>query len=96
MDKIFNIIKRPIISEKSAVQGDAFRTYAFEVSLDANKTEVKNAVESLFSVKVQKVRTLIVHGENKRNAKTAFKLKNWKKALVTLKDGQKIELFQNV
>lgn len=92
----FEIIKRPIISEKSTLQNEMLQAYAFEVAPAANKQEIREAVEKLFKVKVDSVRTMIVHGKYKRAGRFVSKRTNWKKALVTLKEGQKIEFFQGV
>ena len=96
MRNIFEVIKKPIISEKSTVQNELLRTYSFHVSVESNKQEIREAVEKLFKVKVESVRTMIVHGKYKRAGRFVSKRMNWKKALVTLKDGQKIEFFQGV
>lgn len=92
----FEVIKRPIISEKSTVQNELLRVYAFEVAPQCSKQEVRQAVEGLFKVKVEGVRTMLVHGKYKRAGRFVTKRRNWKKALVTLKEGQKIEFFQGV
>jgi large subunit ribosomal protein L23 len=96
MERVYQVIKRPIISEKSAQMSELNRAYAFEVDKKSNKQEIKQAIEKLFNVKVEAVRTLIVHGEYKRTRKSIIKKSNWKKAIVTLKEGNKIELFQGV
>jgi large subunit ribosomal protein L23 len=94
MRSFYEVIKRPIISEKSTVLAEMARTYVFEVDSASNKQEVRQAVETLFKVKVEDVRTMIVHGKYKRSGRFMKKKSNWKKALVTLKEGQKIEFFQ--
>jgi len=93
-DKIFNVIKRPVISEKSTALAEVANRYVFEVEASATKPEIKNAVEQLFKVKVKAVNTLVMHGKNKRSGRFEFKRSNWKKAIITLSAGQKIELFQ--
>ena len=93
-DKIFNVIKRPVISEKSTALAEVANRYVFEVDAAASKPEIKNAVEQLFKVKVKAVNTTVVHGKNKRAGRFEFKRSNWKKAIITLAPGQKIELFQ--
>lgn len=90
---MYELIRRPIISEKSTAQGEA-NTYAFEVLPSCNKQQIKEAVEKLFKVKVQNVRTMMLHGKYKRTGRFVSKKSNWKKALVTLQQGQKIEIFQ--
>ncbi len=94
MKSFYEVIKRPVISEKSTVLAEMAQTYVFEVATQSNKQEVKQAVEKLFKVKVEDVRTMIVHGKFKRAGRFIKKKSNWKKALVTLKEGQKIEFFQ--
>lgn len=96
MNSFYHVIKRPIISEKSTLQSETLGTYVFEVNPISAKQEIKQAVEGLFNVKVADVRTMIVHGKVKRTGKSVLKKTNWKKAVVTLKEGQKIEFFQGV
>jgi large subunit ribosomal protein L23 len=93
-EKIFNIIKKPIISEKSTALAEVANRYVFKVDNTATKTEIKNAVEHLFKVKVKAVNTIVMHGKNKRAGRFEYKRSNWKKAIITLVQGQKIELFQ--
>ncbi len=93
-DKIFNVIKRPVISEKSTALAEVANRYVFEVDSTATKPEIKTAVEQLFKVKVKAVNTLVMHGKNKRSGRFEYKRSNWKKAIITLAAGQKIELFQ--
>ncbi|MEN9724119.1 MAG: hypothetical protein RJB38_2105 [Pseudomonadota bacterium] len=94
MRSIYDVVKRPIVSEKSNGQIEVARRYAFEVAVQANKAEIKDAVQKLFNVRVQDVRTMIVHGKLKRVGRFEVKRSNWKKALVTLAEGQKIDFFQ--
>ena len=94
MDNVYKIVRRPIISEKSKALEEVAGRYTFEVALSANKFEIKDAIQRLFQVQVREVRTLIVHGKNKRMGKAPTKRPNWKKAMVTLAAGQKIDLFQ--
>ena len=93
-EKIFNIIKRPVISEKSTALAEVANRYVFEVDYSASKPEIKSAIEQLFKVKVRAVNTIVMHGKNKRAGRFEFKRSNWKKAVITLVAGQKIELFQ--
>jgi len=90
----YEIIKRPLISEKSTMLSELAGKYVFEVDLKANKHEIRDAVQGLFNVKVREVRTMIMHGEVKRMARSTMKKSNWKKAIVTLSDGQKIDFFK--
>ena len=94
MRTVYEVIKRPIISEKSTALAEVAGRYAFEVAPMANKTEIKDAVQRLFNVKVSKVHTMVMHGKVKRVGRFETKRANWKKALVTLAEGQKIEFFQ--
>jgi len=94
MRSIYDIIKRPIISEKSTALAEVGGRYAFEVAPQANKIEIRDAVQQLFNVKVRAVRTMVMHGKMKRTARFETKKANWKKAIVTLAEGQKIDFFQ--
>lgn len=94
MRSIYDVVKRPIISEKSTALAEVGNRYAFEVAPDANKQEIKEAVQGLFNVKVRKVHTMVMHGKVKRVGMFETKRSNWKKALVTLAEGQKIDFFQ--
>jgi large subunit ribosomal protein L23 len=94
MQTIYEVIRRPIVSEKSTALAEVAGRYAFEVALKANKQEIKEAVQRLFNVKVRDVRTMIMHGKVKRVGRFETKKSNWKKALVTLVEGQKIDVFQ--
>ncbi len=91
-----NIIKRPVLSEKSTAQAEATNQVAFEVLLGSTKTEIKAAVERFFKVKVARVNTTIVPGKVYRTKRGNEKTNSWKKALVTLKPGEKIEFFKGV
>ncbi|BDG07499.1 50S ribosomal protein L23 [Anaeromyxobacter paludicola] len=88
------IVKRPLITEKAERAREAAQQYAFEVHQDATKIQVKNAVEKLFSVHVTAVRTSVARGKNKRVGKNIGRRPNWKKAIVTLKEGETISLFE--
>lgn len=94
MRTVFEVIRRPIISEKSTALAEVAGRYSFEVSLKANKQEIKDAVQRLFNVKVRNVHTMVMHGKVKRTGRFETKRSNWKKALVTLAEGQKIDFFQ--
>ena len=90
------IVRRAMISEKGTRIREKQNGYLFEVARDANKIEIKKAIEAIFSVKVDSVRTIRVHGKPKRMGRYAGHRPDWKKALVTLKKGQAIELFEQV
>ena len=94
MRSVYDVIRRPIISEKSTALAEVGGRYAFEVATQANKQEIRDAVQRLFSVKVRKVHTMVMHGKVKRVRRFEVRRSNWKKALVTLAEGQKIDFFQ--
>ncbi len=93
---IYSIIKKPHVTEKTSLGSDTSNTVAIVVDRDANKIEIKQAVESLFKkkVKVVDVRTVNVAGKVKRVGKNSGKRSNWKKAYVTLQKGQSIDFFE--
>ena len=90
----FEIIKRPLDTEKLDRMRDRENKFAFEIDLKANKTEVKQAIEQLFKVKVLDVKTAIVRGKFRRIGRSQGQRSNWKKAIVTLKEGDAIQLFE--
>ncbi len=92
---IHEVLRRPLITEKSTVI-QAEGKYAFEVAREANKTQIKEAVEKTFNVHVTAVNVITVHGKSKRMGRRLLPPKPWKKAIVTLKEGDKIELFEGV
>ncbi|MCM2322037.1 MAG: 50S ribosomal protein L23 [Oligoflexia bacterium] len=94
MRSVYDVIRRPIISEKSTALAEVASRYTFEVAVQANKQEIRDAVQRLFNVKVREVRTVTVHGKVKRVGRFETKRPNWKKAVVTLAEGQKIDFFQ--
>jgi len=94
MKEAQKIIRRPMITEKSTRQKEEGRQYVFEVDPDANKIEIQTAVERLFKVKVLQVRTCNVLGKMKRLGRRQGKRADWKKAVVTLKEGDRIDFFE--
>jgi large subunit ribosomal protein L23 len=95
--KTQEIIRRPLITEKSTVQREDKNIVAFEVHRDANKIEVKRAVEAQFKVKVAEVRIARVHGKVRRQGRYAGRRPDWKKAWVRLVEGEKqIEFFEGM
>ena len=92
----YQIVKRPLLTEKSDRLRETNNQYCFEVAVGANKLEVKAAIESLFGVKVSSVRLQNRIGKAKRMGRFAGKRADWKKAFVTLKKGEVIELFEGV
>lgn len=96
MDSV-RVIKRPLLTEKSTKQQNAERNVvAFEVRRDANKVQIKHAVEKLFEVKVQQVRTSVMPSKVKRLGRSVGIRNAWKKATVTLAQGQQIDFFEEV
>jgi large subunit ribosomal protein L23 len=94
MKEAQKIIRRPLITEKSTRQKEEGRQYVFEVHRDANKIEIQSAVEQLFKVKVLQVRTSNVLGKVKRLGRRYGKRPDWKKATITLKEGDRIDFFE--
>jgi large subunit ribosomal protein L23 len=93
MKSIYEVIRRPLITEKATILKETQRALCFEVHRDATKPEIKKAVESLFSVKVKNVRVARVHGKVKRQGRYSGKRPDWKKAYVVLKEGEKMVEF---
>ena len=91
-----SIVRRALITEKGTTLRETRNQYHFEVSRDANKIEIKHAIEAIFSVKVGSVRTQQLRGKVKRQGRYAGRRSDWKKAIVTLKPDQKIELFEQI
>lgn len=89
-----NIVIAPIITEKSSHQAEATNTYTFKVSMNANKIEIKKAIEHVFAVKVVSVNTIRMMGKPKRLGRYNGKRPDWKKAIVTLREGDKIADFE--
>lgn len=92
----WRIIVRPLITEKGTLLKERANQYLFEIARGANKIEVKQAVEALFNVKVLDVRTISVKGKRRRLGRFVGRTPDWKKAVVTLKEGQSIEFFESV
>jgi large subunit ribosomal protein L23 len=91
---VYEIIKKPLISEKNAGHAEDANTYAFEVALTASKEDVRGAIEKAFNVKVASVRTMVCRGRYFRKQAKLGAPKHWKKALVKLQQGEKIALFE--
>jgi len=91
-----SIIRSHIATEKSHLMRDQQNCYVFEVDSEANKVEIRNAVEELFNVKVKDVATLNVRGKMKRLGRFVGKRPNWKKAIVTLAQGEAISQLENI
>jgi len=91
---LYDVVRRPMISEKAQSMGDELNQYVFEVASDANKIQIKEAVEVLFDVAVLKVRTIVMPAKRGRRGKNWYvRSPQWKKAIVTLAADDKIELF---
>ena len=91
---IYDVLRRPVVSEKTAVMTDEKNQYVFEVADEANKIQIKEAVEVIFEVEVVKVNTMVVPAKRGRRGRNWYlRSKQWKKAIVTLAEDQKIELF---
>ena len=93
---IHDVLRRPLVTEKGVEKKDNERTLCFEVAPDANKTQVKAAVEKLFKVKVEDVRTSNFDGKLRRRGKFAGYRSDWKKAYVKLKKGEKVPDFAEI
>ena len=91
-----SIIRKVLLTEKGTVLRELRNQYFFEVARDANKIEIKRAIENIFKVKVDSVRTMQVRGKVKRQGRWLGRRNDWKKAIVTLQPDQKIELFEQI
>ena len=95
MPTLYTVIRRPVITEKGMTVKETQNTLVFEVAEKATKTEVKQAVETLFKVKVSNVRTAIVEGKERKRGKFTGYRPDWKKAYVRLKEGEKMPEYLN-
>lgn len=93
LDRSYQVIQKPHVTEKSSDDMVARNAYHFRVPVDANKVEIRNAVEQLFSVKVVGVNTLNAPGKYRRRGWVAGRTQTWKKAMVTLREGDSIEVL---
>jgi large subunit ribosomal protein L23 len=93
---IHKVLRRPLVTEKGVDKKDNERTMCFEVAVDANKTQVKAAVQKLFKVKVAEVRTANMEGKLRRRGKFSGYRSDWKKAYVKLKAGEKVPEFAEI
>ena len=93
---LYEVIQRPLVTEKGVTKKDTERTLCFQVHADANKTQVKSAVEKLFKVKVDEVRTATFDGKLRRRGRFSGYRSDWKKAYVKLKAGQKVPDFAEI
>jgi large subunit ribosomal protein L23 len=96
MSNVHDIILRPLVTEKSTDQLERNSAYTFAVARDANKIQIAKAVEELFNVRVREVRTMRYAGKQRRIGRFVGRRPSWKKAVVTLRPGETIELFEGV
>lgn len=92
----YKILKRPLVTEKTQNQKDDNNSVSFQVAKDANKIQIAQAVKAVYGVDVVSVHTMIMHGKVKRVGRNFGKLPNWKKAVVTLAEGDTIDFFEGV
>ena len=92
----YDIIRRPLITEKTNIQKEEFNQVSFEVDRRANRVQIKKAVESIFKVRVAGVKTMQVKGKVKQRGRVLGKRKDWKKAIVKLVPGDRIDFFEGV
>lgn len=92
--RLEDVIQKPLITEKAAKQKEAANEYFFAVAPDATKILIRQAVEKLFKVKVLRVHTMMPHPKKKRVGKFFGRVPAWKKAIVTLKEGEAIKIFE--
>jgi len=91
-----SIIRKVLLTEKGTVLRELRNQYFFEVARDANKIEIKRAIETIFNVKVADIQTMQLKGKTMRRGRWVGQRNDWKKAIVTLKPDQKIELFEQI
>jgi large subunit ribosomal protein L23 len=91
-----DIIRRPLITEKTSIQKEVANQVTFEVDRGANRIEIKKAIEKIFKVNVTGVRTMQVKGKAKQRGRIIGKRRSWKKAVVTLAPGDRIDFFEGV
>lgn len=92
----YDIVNSPLITEKTTIQKEDSNQVSFKVSRKANRVEIKRAIENIFNVKVAGVRTMQVKGKTKQRGRIIGKRKDWKKAIVTLLPGERIDFFDGV
>jgi large subunit ribosomal protein L23 len=96
MKKLQNVILKPLITEKNSLLTEVNNVYGFKVDLKSNKNQIRSAIEKYFNVKVTEVKTAVMPGRMKKQGKHTTKTNKWKKAYVSIADGQKIELFRDI
>lgn len=90
----YDLIKRPVITEKTNIQKESYNQITFEIDRKANRVEIKRAVEDIFNVRVASVRTMQVKGKTKQRGRILGKRRDWKKAIVKLMPGERIDFFE--
>ena len=93
---VYDVIKRPLVTEKGVAKKDAERTLCFEVAAGANKTQIRQAVQTIFKVKVEDVRTSTTAGKLRRRGRFSGYRPDWKKAYVRLKAGEKMPEYAEI
>ena len=96
MANLYDVIKRPVVTEKGVTKKDAERTLCFEVAAAANKTQIRQAVETVFKVKVEDVRTSVTAGKLRRRGRFSGYRADWKKAYVRLRAGEKMPEYAEI
>ena len=92
----YDIIIRPVVTEKTSIQKEDFNQVSFEVDRRANRVEIRRAIEQIFNVRVDDVKTMQVKGKVKRRGRIVGKRNDWKKAIVKLMPGERIDFFEGV
>jgi len=92
----YDIIKRPLITEKTSIQKEVSNQLSFEVERKSNRVEIKRSIEKIFNVKVIGLQTMQVKGKKKRRGRIVGRRRDWKKAIVTLAPGERIDFFEGV
>jgi large subunit ribosomal protein L23 len=90
----YDLIKRPVVTEKTNIQKESYNQITFEIDRRMNRVEIKKAVESIFKVRVAAVRTMQVKGKTKQRGRILGKRRDWKKAIVRLMPGERIDFFE--
>jgi large subunit ribosomal protein L23 len=91
--RLTDVIRRPLVTEKTTIMREDGKTIVFDVAVNANKIEIRHAIEHLLGAKVATIRTAIAHGKVKRQGRFAGRRPDWKKAYVTLREGEKMPEF---
>ena len=92
----YDLIRRPLITEKTNIQKESYNQITFEVDRNANRVEIKRAIQDIFNVKVASVKTIQVKGKTKQRGRITGKRRDWKKAIVKLMPGERIDFFDGV